>query len=398
MENKPDNKKQRRTGQRKTVGRDKHLIRVFLERDTAGKRHYYTETFYGGARQAEDRIREIIRRHKAGELIRAGADSFETFINEWLQSKKLSVSETSYNSYCQIVDLYIRPSPLRKLLLARINADDVQRLYNRLREKNQLSVVTIRQAHRVLGMIFKLAVERKKLTGSPMVGVKLPKESDDEDTKPSKAMTADQVLKFLEAAAGSRFERLFHLAFHVGCRPGELLALKWDDLNHHSKTLRIDQSIVWRKGGGVVRDVNWYLKKTKTKLSRRTIAVTDPILGILAEQKRCQLEARLKAGRLWMDHGFIFTTEIGAPWAGWHLRKDFKTILKKAGLPWNFSLYSARHSVASLLIEAGVNIKAVSERLGHSRTAITMDVYAHVSEGFQREVSEEMDRILGGQK
>lgn len=386
----PDKPKVRRTGQRRTIAPNKHLIRVFLGRDTAGKRHYYTETFHGGARQADERIREVIRRHKAGEALKVNADSFSTFINQWLDSKRHSVAETSFKVYGQLVELYIRKD-LGHLLLAQVTADEIQRLYNKLREKDKLSVVSIRQVHRVLGMIFKLAVVRKKLVGSPMVGVQLPKDSDSDEGQ-AKAMSVEQILRFLEASKGSRFERLFHVAFHVGCRPTELLALKWGDLNQQAKTLRIDENLIWRKAG------DWYLKKVKTAKSRRTIAVTDDVMELLAEHRRLQLETRMRRGKLWTDYDFIFATDTGAPWEQWKLREDFKDVLARAGLPSNFTPYSARHSVASLLIEAGVNIKAVSERLGHSRTGITMDVYAHVSEGMQREVSEEMGRLLKGYK
>jgi integrase len=139
-------------------------------------------------------------------------------------------------------------------------------------------MTSIRYVHRLLGMIFKLAVKRKKLIGSPMAGVEIPKEkvrigaSEDEEER---AMSPDQVGKFLEAAKGNRFENLFKLAFHVGCRPGELLALKWADLDTAARTLRINQSIVWRKSN------DWYLKTPKTKLSRRTLPLTEALLELL---------------------------------------------------------------------------------------------------------------------
>lgn len=97
-------------------------------------------------------------------------------------------------------------------------------------------------------MVFKLAVKRKKLTGSPMAGVEIPKElGREDDGADERAMDADQVAKFLKTAEGGRFENLFRLAFHVGFRPGELLALKWDDFNEEARTLRVDQNVVWRR-------------------------------------------------------------------------------------------------------------------------------------------------------
>lgn len=386
--------KGRRIGQRTEVAKGKHLIRIFLGRDSAtGKRHYYSETFLGGAKQAEDRIREIIRRHRVGEPIKANNDTFESFLDEWIEAKRLSVAESSLHTYKQAIDSYIRPN-LGKHLLTRVSADDIQKVYTKLRGDG-LHPVTIRYVHNLLSMIFKLAVKRKKLMGSPMAGVEIPKEQTqagaDEEIE-ERAMTPDQVARFLAAAQGNRFENLFKLAFHIGCRPGELLALKWADLDAAARTLRINQAIVWRKAG------DWYLKKPKTKLSRRTLPLTETLIEILNVQRKRQLEARLQMGKLWQDHGFIFADEVGGPYPQWKLRDECKVILKAAGLPLSFSPYSTRHKMATLLIAGGTNAKAVSERLGHSKVVITLQQYTHVSQGMQANVSEEIERLLGGQK
>jgi len=394
---KPDNKagkkpKPRRIGQREEIAKDKHVIRVFLGRDTStGKRHYHSETFLGGAKQAEARIREIIRRYNAGEPIKANADTFENFLDAWLEAKKLSVEESSLKTYREKIDWYIRPT-LGKKLLARVMAEDIQRLYGKLHDDG-LSRATIHFVHTILGMIFKLAVKRKKLTGSPMAGVELPKEqTGDQDAPEERAMTSEQVARFLAAADGTRFDNLFKLAFHVGCRPGELLALKWGDLDAGARTLRVNQSIVWRNSK------EWYLKKPKTKLSRRALPLTDALIEVLSAQRKRQLEARLKIGKLWTDHGFIFANEIGEPYSQGTLLNDCKRILKAAGLPVTFKPYTARHTMATLLIAGGTNPKAVSERLGHSNVTITLQTYTHVNPGMQSAVSEEIERLLSGQK
>ncbi len=383
--------KTRRTGQRKEVAKGKHLIRAFLGRDTSGKRHYHSETFLGSAREAEDRIREIIRRHRVGEPIKANSDAFGSVLDEWLEAKRLSVAESSWRTYKQDAELYIRPT-LGKHLLVKISADDIQKLYKKLHEDG-LGLATIRFIHGMLSMIFKLAVKRKKLVSSPVSGVEIPKEirkaSDGEDSR-ELAMTSDQVAQFLHAAEGTRLGNLFKVAFHLGCRPGEMLALKWADLDVEARTLRVNQNIVWRKAG------DWYLKKPKTKLSRRTLPLTPALIEILNAQRKSQLEARLKAGALWKDHGFIFADSVGEPYSQWKLRGDCKKIVESAGLPQTFTPYSTRHTMATILMMTGTNPKAVSERLGHSKVSITLDRYTHVSQGMQADVSEKIERLLGG--
>lgn len=233
-----------------------------------------------------------------------------------MEAKRLSVEESSLKTYKQAIDCHIRPA-LGKKLLARVTADDTQRLYGKLHEDG-LSRGSVHFIHMVLNMIFKLAVKRKKLVGSPMTGVEIPREwTDNADEAEERAMTPEQVAQFLDAAQGTRFDNLFKLAFHVGCRPGELLALKRADLDATARTLRINQSIVWRKAG------DWYLKKPKTKLSRRTLPLTDELIELLAAQRKRQLEMRPKVGKLWTDHGFIFANEIGDPYSQGTLRDDF---------------------------------------------------------------------------
>src|SRR2546422_8069355 len=119
--------KPRRTGQRKTLTPGKKFkLRVFLGRDTAGKRRYHSEVFHGNAGQAEDRIREILRRSKAGEAIKANADTFGAFLDEWLEAKKLSVEESTMNAYRRIVENHLRPAFGKEMLVA-VTADDIQR-------------------------------------------------------------------------------------------------------------------------------------------------------------------------------------------------------------------------------------------------------------------------------
>src|SRR5215510_12541787 len=125
---KKEKPKSRRVGQRETViAGKKYVLRVFLGKDAAGKRHYHSETFHVGAGQAEDRIREIIRRHRTGEAINANADTLGAFLDEWLEAKRLNVAESSYVTYKEVVEVRIRPA-FGKKMMARITADNVQRL------------------------------------------------------------------------------------------------------------------------------------------------------------------------------------------------------------------------------------------------------------------------------
>jgi integrase len=235
-----------------------------------------------------------------------------------------------------------------------------------------------------------------------MAGVEIPREWGGEDGGAEKrAMDADQVEKFLGAAQGSRFENLYKIGFQLGFRPGELLALKWDDFSEEERTLRVDQNIVWRTPSERKADPKlspWYLKTPKTRSSRRTLPLTGALVAVLKAQRRAQNEARLKAGRLWQDFGFIFTDTDGAPFAHWTLRNDCNRILKAAGLPMALSPKSARHTVGSMLMSSGTSPKAVAERLGHATIKTTLMHYSHLMPGEQAEVGEKMERLLKTKK
>jgi integrase len=396
MAENPDNKKRKpprpSPGQRETiVASKKYRIRVFLGRDAAGKRHYHSETVHGTAGQAEDRIREIIRRLRAGEAIKANADTFGAFLDEFIEAKRLSVADSSLTTYRRVIEHSIRPAFGAKLLIT-VTADEIQRFYGKLHGEG-LRRSSIRYVHTLLGMIFKLAVKRKKLMGSPMAGVEIPKEwAEAEDENEDRAMDADQVAAFMKAAEGNRFENLFKIAFHVGFRPGELLALKWVDFDAEGRTLRVNQNIVWPPGG------QWYLKKPKTKKSKRTLPLTPALVAILKAHRTAQLETRMRAGKLWTDHGFIFADTDGEPYSHWVLYRDCKRILRNAGLPDRFSPKTGRHTMATLLIAGGTSPKAVQERMGHSKITTTLQQYTHVLPGAQEEISEEIERLLNGKK
>ena len=401
MAKKPDKKEKqdrRQTGQRETViAGKKYRIRVFLCKDASGKRHYHNETVLGDAGDAEDRIAEVKRRYRAGEAIKASADTFGSFLDEWLTAQKLSVAESSLEHYRIVVERHLRPAFGSKLLVT-ITADEIQGLYIKLHDEG-LGRVTIGNVHTLLGMVLKFAVLRKKLTGSPMVGVKIPKAWGGEEEKP--AMSPDQVAKFLEASTATRFENLFKLAFHVGFRPGELLALKWSDFDQEKKTLRVSRNLVWRKPTQLKANPKlspWYLGPPKTKSSNRTLPLTDAVVAVLKAQRTAQLEARMRAGKSWVDHGFIFADKTGAPFTHGALHNDFVKAMRLAGIAGKFSPKTARHTMASLLADAKHSPRVVQERLGHKRVTTTLNYYVHTLSDAQGEVSEDMERILKGKK
>lgn len=391
-------RKSRNTGQVIERGPDKYLIRVFLGRASAGKRHYHDETFHGKKRQAQDRLRVLLTKHKAGESLKINKDTLGVFLDEWLGANP-DLKESSIAHYKRTLDLYVRPK-LGNLMLAKIEAGDIQTLYKNLAEGG-LSRTSVNYVHTLLKSVFKLALRRRKVPFNPMDGVDAPggkrAEEDKKANRAARVMTPAQVAQFLAAAEDTRFGTLFTLAFHTGCRPGELLGLKWSNLDAGVQTLKISQAINWRLGKKP-GEPEWYLDTPKTAHGRRVLRLTDGLMEVLTAHRKCQLEERMKAGRVWNDHDFIFADEVGEPYSQNRLRYYCKQILKAAGLPEHFNPYSARHTSATLLMASGINAKMVSERLGHSDVNITLQTYTHPTADMQTEASERIERALQGRK
>ncbi len=301
-------KKTRNNGQLIELGPDKYRLRIFEGRDTTGERHYYSEPFFGKKKAAQERLRTLLAKNKQGEPLRLSNATLDAFLDEWLKTR-LDLKESSREHYERILGYYVRPK-LGGLLLTKIEANDVQALYASLAEGG-LSAGTLDFVHTLLKSAFKLAVRRRKLTFNPMDGVDKPGGKKAAQAKQERLaeriMTPEQVDSFLNAADESRFGAIFTLAFHTGCRPGELLGLKWEDLDNAARTLTIRRAIHWRKGG------EWYLDVPKTAHGRRVLRLHESQVDLLSVQRKRQLEERMKAGRAWNEHGFIFANEIGEP-------------------------------------------------------------------------------------
>src|SRR5262249_6638218 len=383
----------RSVGQVIERGDDKFLIRIFLGRDSEGKKHYHNETFHGKKTDAKKKLRDLIGKHERGEPLRLSNNTLNTFLDEWLKSNP-KLKESTREHYAKMLELYVRQK-LGKLILKKIEARDVDELYAEMSAGGH-ERSTVYHIHSLLKMVFKLAMKRRKIVFNPMDGVTSPGGADFEKYKKARrekqVMAPEHIESFLTAASETRFGTICALAFHTGCRPGELLGLRWADLDAPARRIHIRKGIHWRKTDDPRG--HWYLDEPKTSYGRRTLALTDWLLELLDGHRKLQLEERMKAGRAWNNHDFIFCDEVGEPYSQTRLRYYFKQILAAAELPDNFNPYSARHSSATHLIGAGVDAKTVSRRLGHSDVSITLGTYTHPTDEMEERAAGEIERVI----
>lgn len=201
-----------------------------------------------------------------------------------------------------------------------------------------------------------------------------------------RSLAPDQARACLAAAAGDQLEALYLLAVTTGMRQGELLGLRWRDLDLEAGSVRVQTSLQRTPDG-------FELAEPKTARSRRQIVLGEAARAALRRRRLQQELDRRVAGDAWTNHeGLVFTNAMGENALG-VLRTSFPALLARAGVrPVRF--HDLRHSAATLLLSHGVHPKIVSEMLGHSTIAITLDLYSHVTPTMQREAAAVMDQVL----
>jgi len=237
--------------------------------------------------------------------------------------------------------------------------------------------------HVVLHKALDQAVSDGLIPRNAAKGVKVPQAK----RKEIRPLTPEQSKALLEAARGDRLEALYVLAHNTGLRQGELLALKWEDVELEDAVLRVRRTLT-RTGGKV--DVG----PPKTNKSRRSIGLTTSAVEALRDHLVRQLEEMEEMGSLYHPGGLVFANESGGIINPSNLRnRSFTRLLERAGLP-KIRFHDLRHTCATLLLTKNVNPKIVSEMLGHSSISITLDTYSHVLPTMQENAVRALEEAL----
>jgi integrase len=204
-----------------------------------------------------------------------------------------------------------------------------------------------------------------------------------------RALREDEVGNLIAAASSSPFNVPIRLAIATGIRQAEALGLKWRDVDFDRGTLEVRQTLAYV--GHEFRMVS-----PKTKNSRRTIELSEALIAVLRSHRAAQNEERLRLGPLWQDLDLVFPAPDGRPQYRQAFFRDYRRIVNKSGIeqPGSVNWHTLRHTAGSLWILHGVDIFTVSRRLGHASAAFTMDVYAHLLKGQQREAAVALDHLI----
>jgi integrase len=304
------------------------------------------------------------------------------FLDRWLEAVRPSVRPRTFQSYAILVRNHIAPE-LGRLRLDKLAPQHVQAALVR-KSASGLSAQTVRHVRAILRIALNQAIKWgvvARNAASLAVAPKL-------ERKRFRNLSPDEARGLLDAAKGDRIEAVYSVALSLGLRMGEILGLRWQDVDLDGAKLTVNQAIYRIAGKGLVAAA------PKTERSRRALFLPDGVLRALRAHRLRQLQERLAAGSRWHDSGLVFTSSVGTPLEPRNLFRSFKALLRRAGLP-DVRFHDLRHSAASLLLAQGVPMRAVMELLGHSNIGTTADIYSHVMPAMMRDVADKMDAILG---
>jgi len=317
---------------------------------------------------------------QAGMTLEGAQRPFSEYLQQWLILIQGSIRPNTLIQYSQIVRDHILPQ-LGRIKLKDLRPDQIQILYSeKLRQGTSSRTVIL--IHAVLHKALKQAVRLGTIVANPADAVTRPKFR----RKEMKTLSDMEAQKLLVAARGTSLEAVYWLAVSTGLRQGELLGLRWSDLDWKKQSLQIQRQLQ-RQALGLV------FTEPKSAAGRRMIILGTVTLEKLRVHQNLQVEERKLAGDTWQENDLIFPSSIGTPMDPSNLYHHFKRLLKEAGLP-DIRFHDLRHTAATLMLQQGTHPKIVQERLGHSDISLTLNVYSHVLPSMQEETAEKMDELL----
>jgi integrase len=346
----------------------------------AGKRRRsaYAKT----RKEAAEKLAQALAQRGRGLAFDAANLTLSEYLRQWLKSSvKGSVKAVTFEAYERTVRLHVIPA-LGSVRLAKLSPAHLQNLYQEKLNAG-LAPSSVRLMHAVISRALRQA-HRWRLVAENAAAVTVPPRPAPEEMRP---LDAAQAKALLSAARGHRLEALFVLAITAGLRIGELLGLRWEDLDFERGTLRVRRTLSGAKGGP---------RFTPPKSGKgRQIRLAAQAVDALKRHRAAQNAERLKMGGGWNDEGLVFCTATGAPLRrGTVFQGSFKPLLERAGLPKGTRLHNLRHTCATLLLAKGVHPKLVQELLGHSSVAMTLDRYSHVMPGMGDQTAAAMQATL----
>ncbi|HEY9078078.1 MAG TPA: site-specific integrase [Anaerolineaceae bacterium] len=324
-------------------------------------------------------IKKMLEQVESGLNATGARMIFGTYLKTWLENARGTIRPKTWQQYEGIVRNHLAPA-LGSIRLSELQPNHIQNLYGQML-KHGHSPRTMQLIHSVLRRALVIAQRQGLIGRNPAKVVDPPRYAKGE----MKVFTDTQARQLLITARGMRNEALYHLAVTTGMRQGELLGLKWKDIDWSTCTIHVQRQAQRINGMGII------FSETKTRSGNRMIQFGQETLKLLAAHlKRQDLERKVEG---WRENDLIFPSTIGTPLEQRNFYREFKELLKVAGLP-DIRFHDLRHTAATLMLLNGIPLLVVSRRLGHAKPSITLDVYGHYLPGMQSEAAALMDELV----
>jgi len=362
-------------------GKISYQITVEGDRDLlTGKRNRTYKNVKGSYKEAKSMMHKMITEMEQNKVTKKTSMNIRQWMDEWVTSYLPNVEETTRIGYETKIRCYIKPA-LGDILLKSLRAEHVQKMINDMYSRG-LSPKNIRDTYNNVNAAMKRAVAIRLIPYNPCEGVTLPKLKKYR----AEVYSPEMIHKLLSIVKGTDMYLPVLLLVMVGLRRGELLALKWQDIDFKKNILKVRRNMVKGKEGFII-------KAPKSEAGIRDIHLGDDVMNELKEARLQYMNDALVYGVGFQNLGFVIRQEDGSPMRPDSMTRKWIRFLEKNDLP-RIRLHDLRHSNATALIKAGVNPRVVQERLGHSDVNITLNTYTHVLPEMDMDAAEKLDSIM----
>lgn len=371
------------------MGGDTYELRYQIEDEKTGRNRTKTKRVHCASSRAAQKLLDAIHNGiDKGEYKETSKMLVKDLLNKWMENFASKKAGTTYDGYAKIVRNHLIPN-FGDYTVDRLNDKHINTYLEKLQTSGRydgrpggLSAMSIKHIHAVFSEALKYAVKLRIINSNPADDVTTPKVVSEE----MQVLTPDELMKLFDACKNSIYGPAIELAGRTGMRRGEILALKFRDVDFDKKTISINRALAETEKGIVVKD-------PKTKRSRRLISIDDETVALLQKVQKYNEQEKSRLKGIFRDQGWVFTLQNGNHWVPKNLSTAFREIIRKAGVPI-IRFHDLRHTHATILLMEGVNVKIVSERLGHSSVAITLDTYSHVLPYMQDEAMGKFSQAL----
>ena len=367
-----------------------YSIVVELGRNAEGKRRQRSKGGYRTKKEAQEALNGLLGELQSGTYVRPRDVRLAEYLREWLEGAAPNLAGKTRDGYRWVIEGHLIPA-LGHVLLSELRPLQIQRVYAEWLTPGEdgrprWARATLRKRHFVLHRALRDAVRLQYIAVNPADGVEVPRIAGLK--KPIRVLTEEQTAALLRRAQGTRLHLPILVAVTSGLRRGELLALRWSDVDLEDGVLRVEQSI--EETGQGLR-----FKPPKTAKGRRRLPLPALTVEALRRHRVAQDKQRLLLGGVYQtEPDLVFAGPDGRPWFPSNFERTWRTFKNKLPDELQIRFHDLRHTHASQLLAQGVHAKIVSERLGHASIGITLDTYSHLLPGLQEEAVKQLEASL----